>query len=93
MYELLLPISPSSRRATLAAQFLSTESSFMCKVETVRDFFKTASLAILGKGSILEELSAADVTISRLWDQAWHQVLGGKVCGQRVAAAAESHSW
>ena len=29
------------------------------------DLFKTASLAILGKGSFLEDWSAADVTISR----------------------------
>ena len=58
------PAAPSSR-ATLAAQFLSTESSF--NVETVRHFFKTAILAFLGAGTILEGRSAAaDVTIPRL---------------------------
>ena len=64
MYGLLLPISRAQQRqwpaarANLAAQFLKSESSF--NIHTVHRLFNTASLDILGKGTILKGCDGRD---------------------------------
>ena len=66
MYGLLLPISRAQQqqwpaaRANLAAQFLSSESSFGFNIHIVHGLFNIASLDILGKNTILKGCDGRD---------------------------------